>query len=186
MVVARDRTTRYNRGPLPLTEEAFTVLVDSGCTGCRSKKLVVDAIVAQRIPLLAGEPFGPPSWGYKGEDLVGGTYRIACDGCKKVLFTATACPRCEAEGGVERALAEESSFPLPKVCASCGSEQLTATAYVPARVVYEGVRAGKARAHAAPDEPGFHAARTDCKRCHAVLERRTPCPVCAGDAARVP
>src|SRR4051812_27355080 len=106
---------------MPLSEEAFTVLVDAGCPACHGKKLTVDALVAQRIPLLAGEPFGSPSWGYKGEDLVRGTYRVTCDGCKKTLFTATACPRCDAEGGVERALDGESAFPLPRSCQACGS-----------------------------------------------------------------
>jgi hypothetical protein len=164
---------------MPLTEEAFTALVDTGCNACRSKKLVIEAIVVQSLPLHAGEPFGPPSWGYKGEDLVRGTYRIACDGCKKELFTASACPRCDAAGGVERALEAENAFPLPAACASCKSELLTATAYVPAVVVYEGKRANKARTQTKPEDPGFHAVRVECKSCRNVMERSSPCPLCA-------
>src|SRR5580700_6840726 len=134
---------------MPLTEEAFTGLVDAGCPGCQSKKLAIEALVVQWIPLLGNEPFGSPSWGYKGEDLVRGTYRIACEGCKKELFAATACPKCEAAGGVDRALAGESAFTLPRACARCQGELLTATAYVPALLVYEGKRPSKARAQAA-------------------------------------
>jgi RNA polymerase subunit RPABC4/transcription elongation factor Spt4 len=165
---------------MPLTEEAFTVLVDAGCPDCHAKKLTVEALVAQRLPLLAGEPYGKPSWGYKGEDLVHGTYRIACAGCKKELFTATDCPRCGAADGVTRALESENTFPLPRACASCKGELVNATAYVPAVVVYEGKRAAKARGQAAPEDPGFHAFRAECKVCHAVAERREPCPLCGG------
>lgn len=163
---------------MPLSEEAFTALVDAGCLDCKSKKLTVETYVAQQLPLLGGEIYGSPSWGYKGEDLVRGTYRIACDGCKKELFTATACPRCEAPDGIARALAAENDFPLPTSCTGCGSELVTATAYVPAVVVYEGKRAAKARTQTAPEDPGFHAYRAECKQCRNVAEQRVPCPLC--------
>jgi RNA polymerase subunit RPABC4/transcription elongation factor Spt4 len=163
---------------MPLTEEAFTGLVDAGCPGCQSKKLAIEALVVQWIPLLGGEPFGSPAWGYKGEDLVRGTYRIACEGCKRELFTATDCPRCSAADGIRRALEQENALPLPKTCASCGSEQVKATAFVPARVIYEGRRTSKAHACAGIDEPGFHATRVECKRCHQVTEPRAACPLC--------
>lgn len=165
---------------MPLSEAAFTALVDAGCLSCASKKLVVEAIVARRLPLLGGELYGSPSWAYKGEDLVRGTYRIVCEGCSGELFTATACPLCDAEGGVERALEQENTFPLPTGCATCGSELTSATAYVPAQVIYEGKRANKARTQAVPEDPGFHAFRVECKQCHSALERKDPCPLCAG------
>jgi hypothetical protein len=165
---------------MPLTEEAFTTLVDAGCLECRSKKLVVEALVVEKLPLLAGELHGSPSWGYKGEDFVRGTYRIACDACDKELYAASLCPVCDAKGGVERALAHGSAFALPTKCAACESELLMATAYVPARVAYDGSRAGKARAQAKPDEEGFHALRTECKQCRAVVEYRGPCGLCGG------
>lgn len=164
---------------MPLSEEAFTALVDAGCVDCKSKRLVVEAYVAQKLPLLGGELYGAPSWGYKGEDLVRGTYRIACDACTKELFTASACPRCEADGGIERALEHENTFPLPTSCTGCGSEQVSATAYVPATVVYEGRRAAKARTQTAPEDPGFHAYRAECKQCRNVAEQRVPCPLCS-------
>ena len=164
---------------MALSEEEFTALVDAGCTACSGKRLVVEAIVAQRLPLLGGEPYGSASWGYKGEDLVRGTYRIACDDCKEELFATTACPVCRAEGGALRALEQENAFPLPTRCTGCGSELVTATAYVPATVIYEGKRAAKARTQTAPEDPGFHAFRVECKECRNVGERRAPCPLCA-------
>jgi hypothetical protein len=162
---------------MPLSEEEFTALVDAGCPSCTEKALVVEALVAQKIPLLGGEPYGAPSWGYKGEDLVRGTFLVSCNGCKKELFTATACGQCGADGGVKRALESENAFPLPKAC-GCGSELLTATAYVPARVMYAGKRAEKARTQTAPEDAGFHAFRVECKDCRTVQERRNPCPLC--------
>jgi hypothetical protein len=165
---------------MPLSEEAFTLLVNAGCPACGCKALTIEAFVPQKLPLLAGEPFGSPSWGYKGEDLVRGTYRVACEACKKEVFAATACPRCDAAGGVERALAGESAFLLPRACTRCQGELLTATAYVPALLVYEGKRPSKARAQAGPEEAGFHALRVECKACHNAAERRDPCPLCAG------
>jgi hypothetical protein len=164
---------------MPLTEEAFTALVNGGCPACASKSMAIEALVTQKVPLLAGEVYGSPSWAYKGEDLVRGTYRVACDDCKKELFTATECPRCQAPGGVERALAGESAFPLPRSCVRCGSELLTAMALVPALVGYEGKRTSKARAQASPEDTGFHAFRVECKQCSNVVERRDPCPLCA-------
>jgi len=163
---------------MPLSENEFSALVDAGCTDCGGKKLSIEAWVAQKLPLLGGELYGAASWAYKGEDLVRGTFLIACTGCKKALFTATPCPRCQAEGGVARALEQENAFPLPPSCAHCGSERLTATALVPAVVLYEGKRASKARTHVAQEDPGFHVFRAECIDCHTVEERRAPCPLC--------
>jgi hypothetical protein len=163
---------------MPLTEEEFTRLVDAGCPACSAKALTIETLVPQKVPLLGGEPYGAPSWGYKGEDVVRGTYRVACDGCKKELFATAACPLCQAEGGVDRALNEADPAPLPRTCDGCGGELLTATAFVPALLLYEGKRPNKPRPQAAPEEPGFHLTRVECKTCRAAAERRDPCPLC--------
>jgi hypothetical protein len=172
---------------MPLSEADFTILVDTGCTACGNKTVIVEAIVSQKIPLLGGEPYGSPSWGYKGEELVNGTYRIGCESCKKDLYTSSVCSLCNAEGCVARALENENAFPLPAACAGCGNEMLTASAYVPATVVYEGKRAAKARTHTVPEDPGFHALRVECKECRSVFQRtrfvtpdgvKAPCPLC--------
>jgi RNA polymerase subunit RPABC4/transcription elongation factor Spt4 len=168
----------HRLGAMALSEEEFGALIDAGCAGCRSKLLAVDALVPQKVQLLEGEPYGAPTWGYKGEDLVRGAYGVACEACKKVLYESTACPRCGAEGGIERALAEADDVSLPKACVACGGSFLTATAFVPARVDYDGKRASRPRAQAAPEEPGFHAVRIECKACREATELIDPCPLC--------
>lgn len=163
-----------------LTEAAFTEIVDAGCTKCPSKRVVVETYVAQRLPLLGGELYGSPSWGYKGEDLVNGTFRIACKDCDSELFSTNECPGCNAPDALATILATESAFPLPVKCTGCGSELVTALAYVPATVVYDGKRAEKARTQTVPEDPGFHAFHAECKSCKASTERRKPCPLCGG------
>jgi len=166
-----------------LSEEEFTALVDAGCPDCPKASLAIDALVPQKVPLLGGEPYGAPTWGYKGEDLVRGVYCVACESCKRELYASAACPRCGAADGVERALSAADAVPLAKACAACGGELLTATAVVPARVAYDGKRSSKPRAQAAPEEPGFHAIRVECKTCLGVTERRDPCPLCGGPSS---
>lgn len=163
---------------MPLTEAEFTTLVDAGCT-CTSKELVVLALVAQKLDLYRGDLYGSPSWGYVGEQLVSGTYRIECARCDAELYASEACPLCGAEGGVARALETESTLPFPEICGECQGAQLTASAYVPARVSYGGARAQKARSNVAPEDPGFHAFRIECKRCrNAVTAPRAACVLC--------
>jgi RNA polymerase subunit RPABC4/transcription elongation factor Spt4 len=170
------------RPAMALSEEAFTSIVDThganGCPDCGSKKVIVEALVAQKLPLLGGELYGSPSWAYKGEDLVRGTFRLACQGCERELFTETRCPECGDEDGVARALETENGFELPAKCAHCACELADATAFVPVVVVYEGKRAAKARTQTAPEDPGFHAFRVECKECRTVIARRSPCPLC--------
>ena len=120
------------------------------------------------------------SWAYKGEDLVRGTFRIECAECSRELYTSAECPRCDAQDVLERVLEQENALPLPVACTSCGSELVTATAFVPARVVYAGKRAEKARTDTAPEDPGFHAFRFECKSCRNTVEQKSPCPVCGG------
>ena len=162
-----------------LTEAAFTDLVDGGCPACKGKSVVVESYVVQTLPLLSGELYGSPSWGYKGEDLVRGTFRIACSACDNEIFSSTDCPRCDAPERLARALEGENAFPLPVSCTACGSEMVTARAYVPATVVYEGKRAAKARTQTTTDDPGFHAYRVECKACRNAAEHMSSCPVCA-------
>lgn len=164
---------------MPLTEAAFTDLVDGGCPSCKGKSVTVESYVAQTLPLLGGELYGSPSWGYKGEDLVRGTFRIACTACAHEIYSSSSCPRCDAKGMLDRALEEENGFPLPVACKGCGSEMVTARAYVPATVVYEGKRAAKARTQTTAADPGFHAYRVECKACGNAAEHMSSCPLCS-------
>ncbi|RYZ61314.1 MAG: hypothetical protein EOP08_13630 [Proteobacteria bacterium] len=162
---------------MPLTEEEFTRLVDAGCS-CGHGELQVEALVVQKLELYRGDVLGSPIWGYKGEDLVRGTFDIRCGRCKLALYKATVCPLCLREEGVERALETESDYPFVEACAECGGAQVTASAYVPAKVVYGNGRAQKARSNVAPEDPGFHAFRLACKSCHHTALRRGTCVLC--------
>jgi transposase InsO family protein len=102
-----------------------------------------------------------------------------------VCTTITGAPRevwttKVATTGAQRALEHVSDFPLPRGCEHCGGEQLTAKAFAPARVVYEGKRAEKPRAQAGPEEPGFHPFEVACKACDRVVSPKAPCPLCGG------
>lgn len=169
---------------MPLSEAEFTVLVDAGCTQCGSAKLNLEAFVSQRVPLLEGEVFGAPTWAYKGEELVQGTFLIECARCQHRLYTSEVCSRCGADGGVEKALEADNDFALPVACSTCASSQLIALAWVPVRVVYQGSRADKARSTVTPDDPGFHAFRVECKGCHDVTLRQGSCSLCAAPRSR--
>ena len=164
---------------MPLSEEDFTALIDRGCPACKAPKLRVEALVAQKLVLVDGEPHGSPTWGYKGEDLVRGAYQIVCEACQHELYTASECPSCGSEGGgVERALENENGYPLMRACKACESERIVALAYVPATIVYDGQRASKGRTQTVPEDPGFHAYRQQCMDCHELEMRRDPCPLC--------
>jgi hypothetical protein len=164
---------------MPLTEQEFTALVDGGCDGCNGKVMQIAAIVSRRVPLMGGELFGEPTWGYKGEELVRGTYQITCDRCKKRLYESDACQLCASAGGVQKALSTENDFTLLHKCPACESELLTVHAYVPAKVLYEGKRAAKARSNVGEYDTGFHGYLIHCKPCGFVEQRHSPCPLCA-------
>ena len=166
---------------MPLSEAELSTLVEGGCTTCHTKKLLVSAYVAQSLPLLEGELYGKTSWAYKGEDLVRGTYSIVCadPACGTALYTSTLCPACNADGGLARALDTENAFPMPTACGRCDAKRMTAKAYVPITVRYEGKRTEKARTEVAPEDPGFHAFRAECMSCREVMTRVSPCPLCA-------
>ena len=94
---------------------------------------------------MGGEPVGKLTWVYDGEKFVDGVYEVTCAACKEVVFAADVCPRCHAPGGLARALETPNRWPVPPACPSCDDDQLRYVAFVPARVVYEGKRAEKAR-----------------------------------------
>ena len=137
---------------------------------------------------MGGEPVGRMTWVYDGEKFVDGVYEVACAACKEMVFAADVCPRCHAPGGLARALATPNRWPVPAACPSCDDEQLRYVAFVPARVVYEGKRAEKARSSTELHEDGFHGYRADCRDCGTVAELTDACPLCDAPArcARVP
>ena len=71
---------------------------------------------------------------------------------------------------------------------SCDGEEVRYVAFVPARVVYEGERADRARTSTELHEDGFHGYRVDCRDCGTVAERRraAPCATRRRRCARAP
>jgi len=165
---------------MPLSEPELAALVERGCPRCSSTKLVVSAYVAQRLPLLEGEVYGRTSWAYKGEDLVRGTFEIACHACRAKVYETADCFLCGRAGGLHEALERETQLPLPRACGRCEGPRVDALAYVPIAVVYAQKRTDKARTEVAPEDAGFHAFRVECKGCPEVFARHTPCPLCDG------
>jgi hypothetical protein len=162
-----------------LTEATFTELVDRGCTACGAKKLVIESYVEGSFPLIGGEPLGTVTWAYKGETFVDGVFAIRCAACKHDVFADAMCPKCHTPGGLARALGTENEHAVPKACPACGIDSVFYRAFAPARVTYEGKRAGKARTDCDLYDPGFHGIRAECKSCGAFDPRSGACLVCA-------
>ena len=162
-----------------LTEASFTELVDRGCTACGAKKLVIEAYVEGKFPLIGAEPAGVVTWAYKGETFVDGVFAIRCAACKHEVFADPMCPRCHTPEGLARALETENTHSVPKACPGCGIDSVTYRAFVPASVTYEGKRAGKARTECDLYDPGYRGLRAECKSCGSFDPRdSSSCPVC--------
>jgi hypothetical protein len=162
-----------------LDEASLEKMVTTGCTACHSNKLAFRSYVDGALPLVGGEPVGRMSWVYDGEKFVDGVFEVTCASCKQTIFSADICPRCDAPGGLARALATGNDWPVPAACPQCGEEELSYVAFVPAQVSYEGKRAEKARTSTELQDAGFHGARVTCKTCGMVSERTETCPLCA-------
>jgi hypothetical protein len=163
-------------------EPALERLVAAGCPACGARKLVFLTIVDGSLPLMGGEPVDRITWIYDGEKFVDGVYRVSCADCKQLVFEADVCPRCHAPGGLQPALHTANRWPVPPACPECGEEQVKYLALLPARVVYEGARADKARSLAEPHDDGFHGYRVDCRDCGTVAQLLDSCPLCAAPA----
>ena len=162
------------------TEAKLEALVSAGCNGCGSRRWAFRMYVDGLTPLQGGEPVGPVKWCYDGEKFVDGVYEIRCAGCEAVVFTEGACPRCHADGGLAKALATPNAYPVPVTCPGCEGDEVRYIAMIPARTVYEGKRADKARTTVEIGDPGFHGYRVDCRDCGTVMELDGSCPICGG------
>jgi ribosomal protein S27E len=163
-----------------LDEPGLERLVEAGCAGCGSKKLVFRGYLDAALPLMGGEPVGRLAWAYDGEKFVDGVFEVACAACGDVVFAAEVCPRCHAPAGLARALEATNGWPAPDRCPGCDDEQVRFVAFVPARVTYEGKRAERAQTSVELHDPGFHGFRVDCRDCGTVRERTETCPLCDG------
>jgi hypothetical protein len=161
-----------------LDEPGLDRLVAAGCSACGSARLTFRAFVDGLLPLMEAEPVGRLTWVYDGERFVDGVYEVSCADCAHRVFTADACPRCHAGGGLARALETPNAWPVPTRCAGCDEDQVGYVALVPARVAYDGGRAEKARSLAELGDPGFHGYQVTCRDCGVVAERLDGCPLC--------
>jgi hypothetical protein len=165
-----------------LDEPGLDALLARGCPRCPGQPLQFRTYVDGRLPLLGGEPVGSLTWVYDGERFVDGVFEVRCTACNDVVFSAADCPRCHAPDALAGILARENGWPVPSACPRCDGEEVRYTAFVPARVVYHGKRADKARTSTELYDPGFHGYRVDCRDCGPVAELTARCPLCSAPA----
>jgi ssDNA-binding Zn-finger/Zn-ribbon topoisomerase 1 len=161
-----------------LDEAAFDLLVRGGCPACRGTTLEIRSFLDKSLVVMAGDPNDDGRWVHDGEKFVDGTYHIACASCAHLVFASDACPRCNAVGGLARALAEVSRLVVPKRCPACDELELMALALVPATARHGG---GDTRPKPKPlaehGDPGYHVVAYACDACdRAVVAER--CPLC--------
>lgn len=160
-----------------LTENSFDAIVNAGCTACPSTTLEIRSFLDQRVLLMLADPNDAGRFVHDGEKFVDGTYRITCASCAKVVFESDVCPRCNAEGGLARALGDTNRLALPKRCPSCNELELLALALVPATARWTGGGKPKPTALAAFGEPGHHMVAYACESCDAAVVTQK-CPLC--------
>lgn len=160
-----------------LDEQQFEAIVGAGCPACGAATLEIKSFIDRRVLLMLADPNDAGRWVHDGEKFVDGTYAITCASCAKVVFESDVCPRCNAEGGLEKALGEPSRLPIPKKCPACNELELLALALVPATARYGGGHAPKPQPLAEYGEPGHHMVAYACESCDsAVVTQR--CPLC--------
>jgi hypothetical protein len=164
-----------------LSEPALDQLV-KGCPTCGGQRLEFRAYLDGRLPLMLAEPTGDYAWVYDGEKFVDGVYEVRCTGCQHAMFTADVCPRCDAPGGLARALSRANAYPVPKACPQCRGREVNYIAFVPALVVYESGRATRPTTEVELGDPGLHGFRVDCPDCGTVDELVDCCALCAAPA----
>jgi hypothetical protein len=165
-----------------LTEAGLDELIARGCPSCRGTRLSFRTFVDGRLPVLGGEPVGAVTWVYDGEKFVDGVFEVTCADCKQPVFADDRCPRCHAAGQLPAVLAATNRWPVPTACAGCDAEEIRYVAMMPARVIYEGKRAEKARTSTEMHDPGYHGYRVDCVDCGTVAELADRCPLCQAPA----
>ena len=161
-----------------LTEPAFDALVAAGCGGCGGKSLLFQTFLDARVPLMGGDVVGNLVFVHDGEKFIDGVYAVACASCQTTLFESGVCPRCNAAGGLAKALATPNAFPVPTQCSSCGGEEVRFIALAPAKASFSGGRAEKPKTASELGDDGFHGVRIDCSDCGTVAEKSDRCPLC--------
>src|SRR5262249_48634679 len=115
-----------------LDQPTFELTIRSGCPACKAATLEIRSFIDRSVPVMLADPTSQGKWAHDGEKFVDGTYRIACVACNHVVVDSDICPRCNAAGGLARALADTTRLVVPKRCPSCNELEFLAVALVPA------------------------------------------------------
>jgi len=160
-----------------LDQPAFESAINAGCSACGGATLEIHSFIDRTLGVMLGEPTNEGRWAHDGEKFVDGTYRIACVKCAHVQFASELCPRCNAAGGLAKALGDASRLAVPKRCPRCNELELLAIALVPATARSGGGEAPKPKQLADFADPGYHVVAFACDACdHAVVAEG--CPLC--------
>ncbi|HEY5949549.1 MAG TPA: hypothetical protein VIV40_28840 [Kofleriaceae bacterium] len=159
-----------------LGQDEFERLVQAGCSACGGRLMEINSFIDRSLVVMAAEPNNEGRWVHDGEKFVDGTYRIACASCSHVAFESDICPRCNAAGGLARALGEPSRLTVPKRCPKCNELELLALALVPATAKYGG-EAPKPKQLVDFGEPGYHIVGYACDGCDRAVVAET-CALC--------
>ncbi|MBL9017745.1 MAG: hypothetical protein JNL83_26390 [Myxococcales bacterium] len=157
-----------------LDEKTFDAIVAAGCPACGGKTLEIRSFIDRRVLLMLADPNDAGKWVHDGEKFVDGTYSITCAACKHAVFASDLCPRCNAPGGLTKALGDASRMAIPKKCPSCSELELLALALVPAVASWP---SPKPKPLAEYGEPGHHMVAYACESCDNAVVTQT-CPLC--------
>ncbi len=159
-----------------LDEKTFEAAVSAGCPSCGHSVLEIRSFLDRSVEVMLGDPNNAGKWAHDGEKFVDGTYRMTCAACNAVAFADDMCPRCNAPGGLARALGDTSHLALPKRCPKCNETELLALAMIPA-LALSGAGTPKPRPLCEHGEPGYHLVAYACDACdNAVVAQK--CPLC--------
>lgn len=159
-----------------LDQPSFDRAVRGGCPACSAATVEIRSFIDRSVVVMLADPNDAGRWVHDGEKFVDGTYRITCTGCARVVFESDACPRCNAAGGLARALGESSRLVIPKRCPGCNELELLAIALVPAVARY-GADAPKPAPLVEYGEPGYHVVAFACDACDQAVVAEG-CPLC--------
>lgn len=159
-----------------LDQARFEQLVGGGCPKCTTRLLEIRSVIDRSLVVMVGDPNDEGRWVHDGEKFVDGTYRISCTSCAHVVFESDVCPRCNADGALDRVLSTPSRLTIPKRCPKCSELELLALAMVPAVARYGG-ETPKPKQLVDFGDPGYHVVAYACHGCdNAVVAER--CPLC--------
>jgi len=162
-----------------LDQPTFETTIGAGCPTCGGATLEIRSFIDRSLTLMLADPTNAGKWAHDGEKFVDGTYRIACVACARVVFESDLCPRCNAAGGLARALGDPSRLAVPKRCPKCNELELLAVALVPATARSGGGETPKPKPLVDFGDAGYHVVAFGCGSCdHATAAEG--CPLCGG------